>query len=155
MAEHLIGQRSAASELEELKESFISNVEWESSAEEERSDSTGSETGTESEAMTSEGIEEESQAEAENEKRSLYGVSDKVIDIAGLQKEVNADIYAWITVPGTVIDYPVLQHPEEMDYYLDYNLDGTKGYPGFIYTQLVNVKEMTDTHTGVFVHVMK
>lgn len=155
MAAYLIGQRRAESDLEEIKESFISTVEWESSAEEERSDSTGSETGTESEAMTSEEIEEESQAEAENEKRSLYGVSDKVIDIAGLQKEVNADIYAWITVPGTVIDYPVLQHPEEMDYYLDYNLDGSKGYPGCIYTQRMNSKDWTDPNTVLYGHNMK
>ena len=32
------------------------------------------------------------------------------IDFAYL-KTLNEDIYAWITVPGTVIDYHVLQHP--------------------------------------------
>ena len=31
---------------------------------------------------------------------------------------VNPDIYAWITVPGTVIDYPILQHASDNTYYL-------------------------------------
>lgn len=86
---------------------------------------------------------------------SGYLVPDKTVDITSLQQEVNSDIYAWITVPGTVIDYPVLQHPEEMDYYLEYNLDGTKGYPGCIYTQRMNGKEWEDVNTVLYGHNMK
>ena len=40
---------------------------------------------------------------------------------------VNPDIYAWITVPGTVIDYPILQHASDNTYYLMHNIDGSYG----------------------------
>ena len=39
--------------------------------------------------------------------------------------KVNPDVYAWITVPGTVIDYPILQHATDNTYYLNYNIDGS------------------------------
>ena len=47
-------------------------------------------------------------------------------------KGVNQDIYAWIYIPGTGVDYPVLQHPSDDSYYLNYNMNGTRGYPGCI-----------------------
>ena len=43
----------------------------------------------------------------------------------GLEKSYapqNPDIYAWITVPGTGIDYPVLQKGDAADPYDDYYL---------------------------------
>lgn len=84
-----------------------------------------------------------------------YDVPDKAIDFEALRQEENEHIYAWITVPGTVIDYPIVQHPEEPDYYLDYNLDGTKGYPGGIYTQFYNSKDWQDANTVIYGHNMK
>ncbi len=83
-----------------------------------------------------------------------YDVPEKHIDFAQLQKEQNEHIYAWITVPGTVIDYPVLQHPEEIGYYLEHNLDHSKGYPGCIYSQLYNSKEWDDPITSLYGHNM-
>ena len=59
-------------------------------------------------------------------------------------KGVNQDIYAWIYIPGTGVDYPVLQHPSDDSYYLNYNMNGTRGYPGCIYTEQANSKEFTD-----------
>lgn len=41
-------------------------------------------------------------------------------------KGVNQDIYAWIYIPGTGVDYPVLQHPSDDSYYLNYNMNGTR-----------------------------
>lgn len=82
-------------------------------------------------------------------------IPEKEIDFAALQAETNADIYAWIYIPGTRIDYPVLQHPTDDSYYLDYNIDGSKGYPGCIYTELCNSKDFTDPHTVLYGHNMK
>lgn len=82
-----------------------------------------------------------------------YSIPRKEIDFAALQEE-NADVYAWITIPDTGIDYPVLQHPKEMDYYLHHNLDGSKGYPGCIYTQLYNSKDWEDNNTVLYGHNM-
>lgn len=86
---------------------------------------------------------------------SQYGITDRSIDWGALQEEENKDIYGWIVVPGTAIDYPVLQHPEEMDYYLDHNLDGSKGRPGCIYTQRMNSKDWSDRNTVLYGHNMK
>lgn len=81
-------------------------------------------------------------------------VPEKSLDWESLHAE-NADIYAWVYIPGTEIDYPVLQHPTEQDYYLDHNLDGSVGYPGCIYTQLRNNKDFTDFATILYGHNMK
>ena len=84
-----------------------------------------------------------------------YNVPEKTIDFEALRKEQNEHIYAWVTVPGTVIDYPVLQHPEEIGYYLNRNLDHSKGYPGCIYSQLYNSKDWDDPITVLYGHNMK
>ena len=57
------------------------------------------------------------------------------IDFEAL-REINPDVYAWIWIPGTNIDYPILQSAVEADdYYLNTTIDGKKGYPGSIYTE--------------------
>lgn len=68
---------------------------------------------------------------------------------------VNPDIYAWITVPGTVIDYPILQHASDNTYYLMHNIDGSYGYPGCVYTENMNSKDFTDNNTVIYGHNMK
>lgn len=76
------------------------------------------------------------------------------VDFAALW-EVNPDVYAWITIPGTVIDYPVLQHPTDNSYYLNYNIDGSYGRPGCIYTENLNTKDFTDNNTVMYGHNMR
>lgn len=78
----------------------------------------------------------------------------KTIDFEAL-KEQNEDIYSWITVPGTVIDYPIVQRADELDYYLNHNLDHSTGYPGCIYTQNMNSKDWMDNNTVIYGHNMK
>ena len=86
-----------------------------------------------------------------------YGIKipEKNLDFEKLKAEINQDIYAWIYVPGTKVDYPIVQHPTDNDYYLDYNYDGSKGFPGTIYTQNYNDKDFTDRNTVVYGHNMK
>lgn len=89
--------------------------------------------------------------------QNIYGIEipQKTLDFAELQESTNPDIYAWLYVPGTNIDYPVVQHPTDDSYYLDYNLDGTKGYPGGTYTESCNNKEFTDRMTVIYGHNMR
>lgn len=49
-------------------------------------------------------------------------ISGNPVDFAKLKKE-NTDICAWIRIPGTAIDYPVLQSDtlEEEDFYLNHD----------------------------------
>ncbi len=77
------------------------------------------------------------------------------IDFAKLQAEENADIYAWIRMDNTVIDYPVLQHPTDDTYYLMHNPDHSYGYPGCIYSELYNTNTFEDPVTVLYGHNMK
>ena len=82
-------------------------------------------------------------------------IPEKEVDFADLQENTNGDIYAWIHIPDTKIDYPVLQHPTDNSYYLNHNLDGSRGYPGCIYTEDYNKKDFTDSNTVLYGHNMK
>ncbi len=82
-------------------------------------------------------------------------IPEKEIDFADLQENTNADIYAWIYIPDSMIDYPVLQHPADNNYYLTHNLDGSEGYPGCIYSENYNTKDFTDPNTVLYGHNMK
>ena len=77
-----------------------------------------------------------------------------VVDWEGLW-EINPDVYAWISIPGTNIDYPVLQHATDNSYYLNYNIDGSYGFPGCIYTENLNSKDFTDNNTIIYGHDLK
>ena len=77
------------------------------------------------------------------------------IDFAALQ-EVNPDVYAWIWIPGTNVDYPILQSETEPDeYYLNHTIEKKEGLPGTIYTEKYNAKDFTDPVTIVYGHDMK
>lgn len=72
-------------------------------------------------------------------------------------KGINEDVYAWINVPGTNIDYPVLQSGEgvDPDYYLEYCIDRTRGRPGCIYSETnYNPDPFNDIVTILYGHDM-
>lgn len=97
----------------------------------------------------------ETQTETEvNDALAGIEIPEKNLDWNALREE-NADIYAWIYVPNTTVDYPILQHPTDNTYYLNYNMDGTKGYPGCIYTEDYNTKDFSDTNTVIYGHNLK
>ncbi len=77
------------------------------------------------------------------------------IDFATLQAE-NPDICAWITVPNTNIDYPILQSSyEDDDYYIDHDQYGNYSVSGAIYIQRLNNNHFTDRNTVIYGHNMK
>ena len=86
-----------------------------------------------------------------------YGVEvpEKNIDFDMLHSEVSEDIYAWIYIPNTNVDYPVFQHPTDNAYYLEHNVDGSEGYPGCIYTENYNFKDFSDPQTVIYGHNMR
>ncbi|MGU7991878.1 hypothetical protein ACS6Z4_10350 [Streptococcus suis] len=45
----------------------------------------------------------------------------------------NPDVYAWVRIDGTRIDYPVAQHPTDDSYYLSHDLDGNETYYCYIH----------------------
>lgn len=66
----------------------------------------------------------------------------------------NTDIHAWIELPGTPIDYPILQSEESSDFYHRRNWLGQSDVAGCIYTQYYNRKDMTDPNTVIYGHYM-
>lgn len=65
------------------------------------------------------------------------------------------DVYAWITVPGTQIDYPILRHPSDNSYYLNHTIDGRQRVEGAIFTENYNSKDFSDPNTLIYGHNMK
>ena len=70
--------------------------------------------------------------------------------------EKNPDIYAWLSIEGTDIEYPILQHPTDDGYYLNHTIDHKSGLPGSIYTEpTYNGKDFSDRNTLIYGHNMK
>ena len=66
----------------------------------------------------------------------------------------NEDVYAWISVPDTNVDYPIYQSKPDMeeDYYLLHKPDGTYDEAGSLYTQKENTRDFSDPVTVVYGH---
>ncbi len=76
------------------------------------------------------------------------------IDLPALQ-EINSDVYAWIRVPGTYIDYPVAQSVIEDNYYLHRSIYKNYLFAGMIYTQSCNKRDFSDPVTVIYGHNMR
>lgn len=71
-------------------------------------------------------------------------------------KKANPDIYAWIRIPGLdVVDYPILQHPTNNEYYLKRTVNKEWSVYGSIFTEDYNNKDFMDFNTLVYGHNMK
>ncbi len=75
-------------------------------------------------------------AESEEPTEQIQFSEDKTIltEYAGLYQE-NENIVGWISVPGTQINYPVVQTPDEPNYYLRRGFDGEYAVCGCPYVQ--------------------
>ena len=74
------------------------------------------------------------------------------IDFASLQA-MNSDIYAWIYIPGSNINYPILQSPElNQEFYLSFTAERQHSALGAIFTQNYNNQEFTDPVTMIYGH---
>lgn len=104
------------------------------------------------------GMQKQNETKAEQEVSESESSTGKRLDIPvdfeTLQKE-NPDIYAWITIPGTQIDYPVVQDPEDDSFYLDHAADRTESDSGAIYSEKANSKDFEDYLTVLYGHNMK
>ena len=76
------------------------------------------------------------------------------VDFVKLKKQ-NSDIYAWINIPGTSVDYPVLRREEDNSYYLNHTVDEKKSIYGSIYTENYNDTDFADFNTVIYGHNMK
>lgn len=70
------------------------------------------------------------------------------------QQEINEDIYAWIYVPGTNVNYPILQSAVDDLYYLRRDVEGNYDISGVIFSQSHNRKDFSDPVTLIYGHNM-
>lgn len=70
--------------------------------------------------------------------------------------EQNSDVYAWINIPGTNIDYPIVQSPANDSYYLRRDINKQYLSAGSIMTEhSYNGTDFTDPVTVIYGHCMK
>lgn len=67
--------------------------------------------------------------------------------------ETNPDIIGWISIPGTIIDYPVVQTTDN-DYYLDHSITGVYLKSGSIFVDYRNQSNWLDKNTVIYGHNM-
>lgn len=70
--------------------------------------------------------------------------------------EINHDIYAWIYIPNTAVDYPVVQSILDGDdtFYLDHNIYRDYQFSGSIYSETQNSTRFDDPVTVLYGHNM-
>lgn len=78
---------------------------------------------------------------------------ERTINFASLRK-VNGDVTAWIYIPGTAVNYPVMKG-DPGNYYLHRNWKRQKSFGGAIFMDSVNSYGFTDDNTIVYGHNMK
>lgn len=79
--------------------------------------------------------------------------ADNPIDFTSLRKQ-NSDIYSWIYIPNTNINYPVLQSHIDDNLYLDHDLYQNYSFSGSIYSQICNKRDYSDRVTVLYGHNM-
>lgn len=83
-----------------------------------------------------------------------YTPEGDTLDFDALQS-INPDIHAWIEIPGTTVDYPVLQNPSDDEMYLYTACDGSEYVGGSIFTQApYNSVDFNDPVTVLYGNAM-
>lgn len=77
----------------------------------------------------------------------------ETLDLQALQR-INPQVVGWIRIPGTMVDYPIVQG-QDNDYYLDHSWEGTENVVGSIYMEYQNSPQMTDYNTLIYGHNMR
>ena len=75
------------------------------------------------------------------------------IDFDGLKK-INPDIVAWLTIPGTPVDHPVLKNPYD-DHYLYRDYTGQYSYAGSVFIRQAVPEDFSGEHTILYGHNMR
>lgn len=77
---------------------------------------------------------------------------DNPIDFESLQA-ANSDVYAYIKVDGTNVDYPIVQSSEDDEFYLKHSADDKSwSASGAVYTESCNTKTFNDSITLIYGH---
>ncbi|MGN1202506.1 MAG: hypothetical protein ACI4RF_04370, partial [Eubacterium sp.] len=91
-------------------------------------------------------------AVASTTQQTSEALAENPIDFQSLQAQ-NDEIYAWIKVEDTNVDYPIVQNATDDEFYLKHKAeDKSWSASGAIYTELVNHKTFNDAITVIYGH---
>lgn len=90
--------------------------------------------------------EEHREERAEETTKADEDLEDALIDFDEL-RGINPDIFAWLYIPDTEIDYPVLQSEQSDTFYENHNAEGKEDDTGAVYIELANLTSMCDFNT--------
>lgn len=96
----------------------------------------------------------------EKYKREVYQTIEQSIENPinwKMLQNKNTDVYGWIQIPGTEIDYPIVAAPdgEDEDFYLHRNIKRQLDFAGMIYSRRANKKDFSDFDTILYGHNMR
>lgn len=68
--------------------------------------------------------------------------------------EINPEVVGWLIIPGTTIDYPVVQ-TDDNEYYLSHDINGKESKRGAIFMDYRNIPSGDDKNTILYGHNMR
>ena len=100
--------------------------------------------------------QKEAEGQGENTSEDEFGFDGEYISPInfGALQELNPEIAAWLWVPGTAIDYPVVQGIDN-SVYLKKTVKGTDNVSGAIFFDFRNARDFSDKNTVIYGHNMK
>ena len=75
------------------------------------------------------------------------------VDLGQLQ-QANEDVLGWIAIPGTQLDYPILQG-EDNQYYLNHTWQGKRNAAGSVFLECKMQPDLSGFNTIIYGHNMK
>ena len=98
-------------------------------------------------------VNEEEREEDESEEQDSTLASKATVDFQALRK-INLDIIAWIRIPDTKIDYPVVQGTDN-EFYLKHTFKKTEHVAGSIFLDKDNSPDFSNRKSILYGHNMK
>ena len=98
-------------------------------------------------------VNEEEREEDESEEQDSTLASKATVDFQALRK-INLDIIAWIRIPDTKIDYPIVQGKNNA-YYLKHMFQKTEHAAGSIFLDVDNEADFSNRKSILYGHNMK
>ena len=69
-------------------------------------------------------------------------------------RQINPDVLGWVTIPNTIISYPVLQ-TDNNEYYLNHTWQRESSIVGAVFMECRSSAELTDFNTIIYGHNMR
>ncbi len=91
--------------------------------------------------------------QSDSQRVTEENLAENPIDFTSL-KSRNDEVYAWIKIPNTKINYPIVQSRVDDNYYLNKSIDKKYLFAGMIYSQSMNSLDFYDPVTVLYGHNM-